>query len=218
MHINEKNVGFIRYLRTAESILSAFFWILVILGFDEPYAAVITLISVVIHEGGHSLAAWCLQGRTDLPRGRLLGLRMRVVGTVGYGAGCAVYASGAAANFLAAAVALPFLGLAEEYVSAFAVINLASGVTNLLPIEGYDGYGIIRTLLDCMCAGAAAYRILEAVSFTITATLTFLSLIFIYEIGEGYWMFAAFAAATFRRCSKWLSEVKSEDFEDFGRF
>ena len=209
MHINEKKSYLFKALRFAEGIFTVFFWIIAVFGFDEPYIAGITLISAAIHECGHIICVFLTRGVGAVPRGRIFGLRIRAQKILGYGESIMLYAAGAAANLLPALVALLFSPL-SEYGTAFVVINVMSAISNLIPVEGYDGYGIITSVLDFFGAGATAYRLLSFVSFAFSAVMTFSSLYFIYRIGDGYWIFAVFLVALTKRCSKWLSEVKTE--------
>ena len=217
MHINEKTAPVSRLFKLAESILTAFFWILVIYGFDSPGIAGITLTAVAIHECGHLLVGG-LGGGVGLPRARAFGLAIRTVGVRSYGDELLLYLGGPMANIAVWLITLPCSALLDGYIGAVGVVNLLSGLSNLLPVEGYDGYGVIRTLLDARVAGAIGYRLLSLTSLLFTVTLTFLSLYFIYRVGEGYWIFAVFLRASLKSLSKWLSEVKNEDLEEFGRF
>ena len=217
MHINEKTASASRLFKLVTELLTAFFWILVIYGFDSPWIAGITLTAAAIHECGH-LAAGRIAGGAGRPRARTFGLAIRTVGIRSYRAELMLYLGGPAANVAVWLITLPFSALAGGYVGAVGTVNLLSGLSNLLPVEGYDGYGAIRTLLDACGAGAVGYRLLSCISLLFTVTMTFLSLYFIYRVGEGYWIFAVFLRASLQQCSKWLSEVKNENSEEFGRF
>lgn len=217
MHINEKTAPVSRFLKFAEGVLTAFFWILLIYGFDEPWIAGITLTAAAVHECGHVLFGRPC-GVGSLPRARAFGLAIRASGVRSYRDELLLYLGGAAANIAVWLITLPFSDRLFGYVGALGTVNLLSGLSNLLPVEGYDGYGAIRTLLDARGAGAMGYRVLEAVSVAVGALLAFLSLYLIYRVGEGYWIFALFLRASLKTPAKWLSEVKNEDLEDFGRF
>ena len=77
----------------------------------------------------------------------------------------------------------------SEYLSLVALINLATAISNLIPVEGYDGYGMIESLLYLFGRGTGALR---TVSFIITSVFVFISLYMIGRFGVGYWVFFSF--------------------------
>lgn len=79
----------------ADRLLTPAFWILLIFGFDEVYVAVLTLISALIHEAGHLIAAGPRIGGI---RYTLSGPRIGS-GTVSYKRRILTLAGGPVANF-----------------------------------------------------------------------------------------------------------------------
>jgi Zn-dependent protease len=97
----------------------------------------------------------------------------------------------------------------NEYSETFVAINLATAVSNLLPIEGYDGYRLIEAAISYLDLGFRAYAVLEAVSFFLTATLCIISLFLVYTFGNGYWFMAIFLFATVSKLQKWQNYQNS---------
>ena len=165
------------------------FWIALIFAFDEPYLAVLTILAALIHELGHLLVIMLLKSKTQMPIGRLFGFKIKENRLFSHKSEIMILGAGAAANILAAALLLPLAKLLGNYIITFIYVNLATALSNLLPTDGYDGYGILSELFDYY---GLPPRILDAVSFTVTVLLSFLSLYLIGKFGQGYWLFAIF--------------------------
>ena len=79
-----------------------------------------------------------------------------------------------------------------DYLFTFGLLNVMTAVSNLLPIEGYDGYKIFSFLL-CSCKCEQKYEgTLLTLSFIFSACLALFALYLILVLGEGYWTFAIF--------------------------
>ncbi len=173
----------------AEDILPPIFWVLLIFGFDTPDVAVLTILAALLHELGH-MAVIAAMKRGWRLGGHVSGFRIHARGG-GYLNDIISRAAGPATNLAVFLLTIPFSGLASGYVSLVGYINLITALSNLLPIEGYDGYGIIKALLmvtECQCG----VRVLERVSFSLSVILTFLSLYLLLRYGTGYWIFGIF--------------------------
>ena len=120
------------------------FIILVIFSFGEVYAAVLTVISAILHEGGHVLAMATL-GRGFSVSGVMSGLRLKPKSTLSYGEEIFVASAGPAVNLI---LFIIFIFTGGGYLSAFALVNLFTALSNLLPIRGYDGYRIAVALIS----------------------------------------------------------------------
>ena len=127
-------------------ILPTVFWLAVIWGFDKPYVACLTLLSALLHEIGHLIAINHYSKKYSLPHGRLFGFKITKGAMLAYGEEAIVYAAGPLANFTAALFTIPLLSLWGEYACLLFYINLCTAISNLLPCEGYDGYGIARAV------------------------------------------------------------------------
>ena len=193
-----------------DSVLPVVFWVSLIFGFDAPYVAVLTVISAIIHECGHYAAIYILSGRTNAPRGHSTGFRIKRTEALSYGKEIMIILAGPAVNIILFLILLPFGNSLSGYIRLFAFISLATGVSNLIPIEGYDGYGALKELFFAkdlhLCVKG-----LEAISFFISVLITFISLHMIDAIGEGYWIFGLFF---FSMISKIANFGKYDIFEE----
>ena len=118
------------------------------------------LLAAMLHESGHIALMLLIPGQSpdeiDLTP---FGVRIKNSPLSEFGRGNAwVLAAGSGANFLCAAATFGFL-------PRFAAVSLVLGGMNLLPVEGMDGGGILRMLLERRLSGAAADRALKAVSW-----------------------------------------------------
>lgn len=190
-------VNFLRYM--SYTFLPCVFWLLVVFGFDEPYIAILTLIAAAIHESGHFIAIRAVSGKGARLGGAINGLRIRCPDGISHLGRIAILSAGIAFN-LASAVILYLLGrIWGDYFTDFSYVNLATAVSNLLPEESYDGYGIVRELLEHKERSVIP---LVRISFLFTVALTFLSLFFIGRYGSGYWIFFLFFSSLFQKISK----------------
>ena len=188
-------------LRFIYALLPSLFWGLIIFGFEKPYAAIITLLCALIHECGHLLM---------LPEGSgircvLSGFRIKPGGMLSYRQRLVCYLGGPMANLATALFFLAFSMRGNEYLRDFALLSGATGLSNLLPIEGYDGYGILLTLADMCSADRRIYSLLRVISLFIIILLTIFSLCLMDKIGEGYWIFAVFFSGLIKSIDKSLS-------------
>ena len=175
----------------SDSVLPIIFWVSLIFGFDTPYVAFLTLIAAFAHEMGHCAAIWMLSGEGARVRGHSSGLRIRRGEALSYRSEIAILLAGPAVNISLFLLALPFGSSLCGYVRVFGLVNLATGLSNLLPFEGYDGYGAICEAL-CAMGRADMIKRLEVLSFVLSICLTFISLYLIGRFGEGYWIFGVF--------------------------
>ena len=84
MHINEKKQEILKIAKTIESLLTVFFSVMIIYGFDHPCIGGITIICALIHECGHLIV--CFKGEEkSFPVGRMFGLGIRAKKFRGYG-------------------------------------------------------------------------------------------------------------------------------------
>ena len=207
MHINEKRGAFHRLKTKCEGIIPIIFWCALIFGFTEPAVAVLTLITAASHEMGHLLAIYVLGARPAGMGGRWLGLGISLPRHLSYKTEALIYAAGPAANLLCAAIGCLLLRWHHEYALLFVLLNLATAISNLLPVEGHDGYGLIRAVA---CGADGSERTLHGLSLTFTAALCLLSLYVVDRIGEGYFIFAVTAASLLSSMRTGLSRAKNE--------
>lgn len=184
-------------------ILPLLFWILLMLGFDSVCIAVLTLLSALIHECGHLIAA-SSKKKVGLPQAHISGFRIKV-SDMSYKEELIVAAAGPLINVLLWGILL-FLGKTaahRDYLYTFGIINLLTAFSNLLPIEGYDGYKILSCVGALLSDDASACeKILSGFSFVFSSIMCFLSLYLILKLGEGYWLFIVFFSVTLSAIAK----------------
>ena len=208
---NSTRYGIIEILELlAGSTLPIVFWLSLIFGFDAPCIAVLTVICALLHELGHFSAIYLLTGKGGCVRGHSSGFRIKRDGASSYRKEIAILLAGPLSNVAVFLILLLLGDALNGYFRTFAIVNLATGVSNLLPIEGYDGYGAISEALRCF--GHPEYiRRLETLSFVLSVGVTFVSLYLIERFGEGYWIFGLFFVGTL---SKLVSFGKYDIFEE----
>ena len=189
-----------------------------LLAFDSPFEVGCTLIAAAVHESAHLFAFFLLGRSSSLPVPRLFGFRIYGKELLSYRSEIICYASGPLANLLAVAVAAPLAAISKEAYATFAVINLATGLCNLLPVKGYDGYKLIHTVLSSSLNREVYIRALDALSLLITALITFLTLYMIGRTGSGYWLFSVFFVSLLLEVASGVKNAESENNRDFGRF
>lgn len=192
MHNHENSRRFAKFFRLLGSALSTLFWVLLIFGFDEPLFAGLSIISAIIHEFGHEFYLFCFYKDSVFARGALSGLRIRKVGFYTYREEFFLYASGVISNLAFALLSLPFIPLFGDYIRLFCLLNVATALSNLLPIEGYDGYGILHSVASYFGKEDSFVRIFSVISLSLTSLLCFLSLYMMERFDAGYWIFAVF--------------------------
>ena len=207
-----------------EKILPLAFWIMLIFGFNSPYISVLTILSALLHEIGHILFTITFTPeKTSLPSPDLLGFKIKTR-SLSYKEEFRSALGGPALNML---IGISCLILAEifglsEYVQILGIINVLTAMTNLMPIEEYDGYRIISSLLNLTVKDySKVLKILYVISFSFSVVMCFISLYFILQIGEGYWIFAVFLSILIRHMAKrqkYAFFEKKEILRDFRRF
>ena len=173
MQINEifKNIS--KYIGTPISIV---FWLLLIFAFESPKNGCMTVLSAVIHESGHFLYTLLYLKSPSPPRGVLSGFRIKKKGVMSYGEEMMLYLSGPLANLAFSLFLLPFLAISEQFVKEFCIINTFTMLSNLLPVEGYDGYGAALAIAQRLGAEWQVRMILRYVSFSFTVLMMLVSL------------------------------------------
>ncbi len=211
MHNNEFTGYFLRFLILIGGFLPILFWLSLIYGFDEPCAAGITVIAAVIHEAGHEAYLLLFGHMSFSLKGVLSGFRINNTARLGYKEEIKLYIAGPAANLIVSIIALPFLNIINDYGLLFVFINLATAFSNLLPIRGHDGYGIIKTCLEMKEYGNFAFKVLRTVSFISIAVLCLFSLYLMDRYDGGYWIYGIFLLSLISEMS---DSVKNSFFEN----
>ena len=193
------------------------FWVLLLFAFDKTYLAVLTLICAIVHEGGHiACALICMKKLTLKAVGN--GFRIKVETQLSYVKEILISASGPLINITV--FALLYHAKTDSYISDFAILNLLTALSNLLPIEGYDGYRILNCTLKLLEIPTGE-NILSHASFVSCIALCFISLFLIMKIDYGYWIYFVFLATIFKKIQstqRLLFARKREVSRDFERF
>lgn len=186
------------------------FWFSVVFGFNTVWVGILTVGAAAIHELGHEAALLLIGRKPNAPRGVFTGFRIKV-GLLSYGEELAVLAAGPLANFIAFALAtLPAMLFSVEYFESFAFINLMTGLSNLAVIRGYDGYGLISSILYIMEWDNVRETILRWLSLSFLIFSVLFSLYLMYRIGEGFWIFCILIYSLFSE----LEALRCDFFEN----
>ena len=186
------NIHLIGWLKRILKVLPAFFWLILIFGFDEADVSIITLLSAFLHEMGH-IGYLCSKKKiAPSIRGVMSGFRIRSRVILSYEEERMFYLAGPLVNLFFFVIASFLSRLFGDMFYVFAMINLFCALSNLLPIEGYDGYGILRVSLQRLDRGDFFVRILSAISTCLIFLLCIISLYLINKFNGGYWIFFVF--------------------------
>ena len=187
-----------------DQFLPILFWATLIFGFQEPQIATLTVISALIHECGHVFFLKFKGIKSAKPRGDISGFRIRSNAVLSYQDEILLYLFGPLANICIAAILCFFDG---EFASMLCTLNIATAISNLLPVKGYDGYGILYTIAERKNPDGIAARIVEYISAGMIFIFCILSIYFIDRFGSGYWIFGIFFFSMLNQLSKWLKNT-----------
>lgn len=171
------------------------FWIFMLYGSDSAAAATSTLICILAHEGAHVIAfLYC--GRLTIPRARINGLKISL-DYISYKKNLFATAIGPLTNIIFSLLFAAFAPI-FSYAASFALINLMTAVSNLIPVSGTDGYNLISVTLRRFNAPRCAYLILDTVSVTLNVLIFLISSYCVLRVGEGYWIWGVFLISVIR--------------------
>ena len=210
MHNNEFFHFLLCTLKGINRILPVLFWISVMLSFDETPIAMLTLTCALTHEVGHILTLIVFSDDSFTLKGVSSGLRITGQRLRSYKKEIMLYLSGPFFNIVFAFLSVLLKTKNPGFASTFAVLNLATAFSNLLPIEGYDGYGAIKSFLLLKGLNSTADTFLPIISFLTLLILCICSLYFIDRLGEGYWIFFVFAVSLIKKLDFAITNLKNE--------
>lgn len=210
MHNNEFSRFLLYNLKGISRILPILFWISVVLSFDEVPIAMLTLTCAIIHEMGHILVLVLFSEKKFTVKGVSSGLRIGTASLSSYKSELFLYLSGPLMNIVCAVLCLILPSAYADFKTAFFALNLATALSNLLPIEGYDGYGVLRCLFLSRGNTRASDVVLPHLSFFTLLFLTVCSLYLIDRFGEGYWIFFLFSVSLIKKLNSALEKAKNE--------
>ena len=205
MQFNEFSKKYLKYFHTPISIL---FWLLMIFAFESPREGCMTVLAAVVHEMGHFMYTLLFLKKPSVPYGALSGLRIKKTGVLSYGEELMLYLSGPIANLAFALMLLLLFGFSSRFAVDLSVINILTMLSNLLPIEGYDGYGAIMAVSGKFGAEDLIPGILRCLSFCFTALMVLISLYLMYYLNGGYWIYAVFSISAVSFIKKSLNSQK----------
>lgn len=191
MHYNENKSRISSLLSFILAFLPTLFWGSLILGFEGGYMAFTTVICAVIHEAGHLLYLALFTSTNHNIKSVVFGLKIKAVRLLSYKDELFLYLFGPLSNLIFGTLFLLFSTRVGEYFYSLAIINFATAISNLLPIEGYDGYGILRVLCERHFHGTLL-NVLSGISTMLIFLLCLFSIYLIDRYGGGYWIFAVF--------------------------
>ena len=178
-------------------LLPALFWIVLLLAFDSPWAAMLTLLCAALHEIGHILAALLItDGNISMPKAVIYGLRIDTGGIMSYKQELFIALGGPFCNIGCALASMPLFFI-NDYAAAFVFINLLTALSNLIPLRSYDGERALSAAVSLLFSPYLADTLKHYVSLAVSALGAILSLFLIGRVGEGYWIFGAFFVSLF---------------------
>ena len=199
--MKRKNLLFKILSELSTSFLPLLFWASIMFGFDAPFIAILTIISAIIHELGHVLGMLLLSHNFEMPSARLVGFKIHKKKIDSYKNEILVLLSGPMLNILLGLIILAISFGRSEYLMLFAIINILSGVSNLLPLDGYDGFNILLWIFESR-KKYHLIRLLHSFSFFVSVILTFISLYLVYILNIGYWLFLLFFVSMMNNIAK----------------
>ena len=201
----------------SERALPLLFWIMLMLAFDTPTMTFLTICAALTHEIGHiAVMSFLTKGLLSLPRAVIFGMRLRADRMLSYKEEAVLAAGGPIINLLVFFFLIPTFD--NDYAYTFAVLNLLTAISNLIPINGYDGYRILSAFMSRFPNPTLSESIMSHTSLLFSVFAVFASLFFILKIGEGYWVFAVFFVILIKDIFKLQSKTNNENSGDFGRF
>jgi hypothetical protein len=187
-------------------ILPTVFWGLVLFSFEEKFLAITTLLCALIHESGHLICIFLTRGRNLSLKGVINGFRITTQGVRSYDEEILIYLSGPLTNILAFGICLIMSFTISDEFMTIGIINLATALSNLIPIRGYDGYGAIRAFIKKQGQSNVALNALSGISSALTFIFCLFSLYLIDRYGGGYWIFAVFFVSMLKELKVGLGE------------
>ncbi len=128
------------------------------------HAPILTIFAILIHEGGHLLAARLCRIKTNGFSVDTIGARLSLTGTaLSYPRELAICVAGPLANLLS--IPPIYTIRANADVGFFISVSLALALLNLLPIKGFDGGRIFFCLSSLLLPPTAAERLYSLSSF-----------------------------------------------------
>ena len=182
-------------------------WCIFVFAMDTPYVAIATLISAFIHELGHEVAFLLIKKKSSLPRPRLFGFGIYYVrDNISYKEEIFLAVMGPLFNLIGIVIGGLVLGFGTDACEIFTVVNVATCISNLLPVKGYDGHKIAVCTARLFTSSDTPIRAIDGFSYFLITVLCFISLYLIGKIGEGFWIFFVFFSSLLSCTAKSIRE------------
>ena len=181
-----------RAFGVASALATALPWIPVALSvfflfrFAPPYRAVLLLLALLAHEGGHFAALFLVGAGASGIRPVSGGFRILCPTGLSYRAECLVSLAGPAANLIPGLLFCLFEARCAYAVEAGRIF-VGTGLSNLIPISDHDGGRALLSCLSPLVGDARAAKVASALSFfSLFLSLT-VSLAMLYVFGAGFY-------------------------------
>ncbi len=173
------------FLNLLLNLLSALFWFLLMLSFSDIKMTVLTVIAALVHELGHIAVLCFLKKDFSLPRAVASGFRIKTRAQASYKEEIVIALGGPVINLL-------FAFVFARMSTTFAVINLATALSNLMPMKDFDGYKVTSNTLSLLFGFEVSERLMPHITVFVSSLFVFLSLFMIMFFDGGYWIFFIF--------------------------
>lgn len=193
-----------RFLQTLLSLLGGAFWTMLMLSFSDRKMTVLTITAALIHECGHIIMLLLLKKKFSLPSLVSSGFRIKTQSSFSYNEEILICAAGPLINITM------FIFFMPHYAD-FAIINLATAISNLLPLPEYDGYKIINDALSMLFGNQISDCIMPHITVLVCAVIVLLSLFLIMILNGGYWIFFIFFIVLVKEIAFFHKDVKNEN-------
>ena len=138
---------------------------------DTKGTALMCLLACALHETGHIVVMYAMGCPPE--RITLYGGGMKLTGG---GKSIPVIISGCAVNFFLFAA---FYFCADDYnLQLFGVINLLTGLFNLMPVQPFDGYNLLERLIIKLFPPERAISVMKAVEIVTCVVISPLIILF----------------------------------------
>ena len=192
------------FLNSLLNMLSALFWLLLMLSFSGLKMTFLTFLAAATHELGHIAVLLFLKKDFSLPRAVASGFRIKTTSQSSYKEEILISVGGPVINLI---LALFVYSVSTE----FAIINLATAFSNLLPMKDFDGYKIVSDSVALVFGCEVSERLMPHLTVFVSSLFVFLSLFMIMFSNGGYWIFFIFFTVLIRQI---LFLQNNTNFED----
>ena len=154
--------------------------------FTPVYRAILLLLALAVHEGGHLLAFTLLGGGVPGVTPVAGGFRFYSPAALSYRAECLIALAGPLANLLPGMCFFLFAPR-SPYFSEAGWTFLCTGLSNLIPISDHDGGRALFCLLSSRLSPARAEGIASFASLLSLSLSLTVSLALLYALGGGFY-------------------------------